>query len=197
MSGKPEIRKAVKAATLKLIESGLAALQEPGIWTEVETLPGFAQARTLLLYSSLPDEVSTLSFIKRWQDYKRIVLPVVDGDHLTLKALPHGNSAAALIPGYMGILEPGPDAETVCADAIDFAVIPGVAFTAPSGSAAPIYRLGRGKGFYDRLLGQLHCPTVGVGFSTQQVSELPVDEWDQALSHLVIGRHIGLSARII
>ena len=40
----------------------------------------FRAAHTVLLYSSLPDEVDTHTFIRRWEGRKRILLPVVVSD---------------------------------------------------------------------------------------------------------------------
>lgn len=47
------------------------------LFQKLEGHPLFLQAHTLLLYHSLPDEVQTHEFIRRWHPYKRIVLPLV------------------------------------------------------------------------------------------------------------------------
>ena len=57
-------------------------------------------------------------------------------------------------------------------DSIDLAIIPGRAFT-PDGC-----RLGRGKGYYDRLLPLLHCPKIGICFSFQILENIPNDTHD-------------------
>ena len=55
---------------------------------------------------------------------------------------------------------------------IDTALVPGMAYDAQG------HRLGRGKGYYDRLLAGLDCRKIGVCFDFQKVSEVPVDVHD-------------------
>jgi len=110
-----------------------------------------------------------------------------------------------LVSGYRGIEEPSVDAPLVVPSDIDLALIPGVAFarwitsgnsvaredsdvisreTAITGNS-DVWRLGRGGGFYDRLLPRLTCPTVGICFSYRVLDTLPLDPWDAPLTHLV------------
>lgn len=69
---------------------------------------------------------------------------------------------------------PFPDPST-----IDFAVIPGVAYDRNGN------RLGRGGGFYDRLIPKLRCTTVGPAFSFQIFDEIPMEEWDVPVSRVI------------
>lgn len=78
------------------------------------------------------------------------------------------------------VLMPQPSAdapalETSLLEQVDLAIIPGRAFTQEGA------RMGRGKGYYDRLIPSLHCPKWGVAFGCQLVKEIPTDEWDQPL----------------
>lgn len=152
-------------------------LEEETVWKRVEALPDFVAAETVLLYCSLPDEVSTTEFIARWHGRKRIILPLVSGNSLLLKEY----FPDRMHSGYKFISEPDADLPDFPASAIGFAVIPGVAFDAEG------YRLGRGKGFYDRLLPSLSCPCVGVCYSCQMVADLPRDSWDIQLTKVVSG----------
>lgn len=61
---------------------------------------------------------------------------------------------------------------------VDLAIIPGRAFT-PQGD-----RMGRGKGYYDRMLSALNCPKWGVAFHCQMVKEIPTDPWDVRLDKI-------------
>jgi 5,10-methenyltetrahydrofolate synthetase len=64
--------------------------------------------------------------------------------------------------------------------AIGTALVPGMAFDAAG------HRLGRGRGYYDRLLPQLHnARTVGVCFPFQRVAEVPTEAHDVTM-HLVV-----------
>ena len=58
---------------------------------------------------------------------------------------------------------------------IDFAIIPGVSFD-KNGN-----RLGRGKGYYDRLLPQLHSYNVGICFDFQVSDEIPTESFDKPM----------------
>ena len=51
----------------------------------IEQLPEFKQAKTILLYHSLPDEVDTSSFLRLWKEDKRLLLPAVKGDNLIIR----------------------------------------------------------------------------------------------------------------
>lgn len=55
---------------------------------------------------------------------------------------------------------------------IDFAIVPGVAFD------RELRRLGRGGGYYDRLLPLMRCTSVGAAFVWQIVDRVPCDPWD-------------------
>ena len=128
------------------------------------------EAKTVLLYHSLPDEVATHDLILNAEAAgKRVLLPVVVGDDLELRLFCRKE---ALREGAFHILEPEGKAFTDYA-AIDVAVIPGVAFTAEGN------RLGRGKGYYDRLLSRLpHVYKIGICWPFQLVNELPAEAHD-------------------
>lgn len=60
-------------------------------------------------------------------------------------------------------------------------LVPGLGFTASN------YRIGYGKGYYDRLLASLpHCPSFGLGFKEQLVESLPIESTDYPVSHLYL-----------
>lgn len=70
--------------------------------------------------------------------------------------------------------DPFPDPST-----IDFAIVPGVAYDRSNN------RLGRGGGYYDRLIPQLRCRTVAPAFSFQIFDEVPMDSWDRPVDVVV------------
>jgi 5-formyltetrahydrofolate cyclo-ligase len=81
-------------------------------------------------------------------------------------------------PGAFGILEPQGDA--VSPAQLDLIVVPGVAFDAKNN------RMGRGKGFYDRLLANLSVPTVGVAYAEQLYLAIPTQPHDIPLNHVIV-----------
>ncbi|MEY2466031.1 MAG: 5-formyltetrahydrofolate cyclo-ligase, partial [Verrucomicrobiota bacterium] len=62
---------------------------------------------------------------------------------------------------------------------LDLILVPGVAFELHG------RRLGRGKGFYDRLLADMRGTTCGVAFDEQIVAEIPVEPHDVHLDYLL------------
>jgi len=155
--------------------------ESKAIWSAIESCEAFRNASTVLLYMNIPGEVETRSFIERWKGRKRIAIPLVKGDRLELKEY----DAHKLTEGYKGILEPSEDAVTVGVSELELAVVPGVAFARlENGRAA---RLGRGGGFYDRLLPALECPCIGVCYSYRLVDTVPTEDWDRSLDGVVTG----------
>ena len=115
----------------------------------LSALPSYRKAATVLWYAAMPSEVATLPAIEAaLAEGKRVAVPWCDGDDLALWRL---ESIAELEPGAWGIPEPvagrrrDPERQVAAAE-IELAVVPGLAFDR-SGR-----RLGRGKGYYDRLL---------------------------------------------
>lgn len=138
------------------------------LFQKLENHPLFLQAHTILLYHSLPDEVQTHEFIKRWHPHKRIVLPLVKGDELELR---YYEGEDSLQTGVFGIKEPtGSLVENL--HEIELSIIPGVAFDR-SGN-----RLGHGKGYYDRTLARLQAYRIGVCFQLQLFPHIPVEATD-------------------
>lgn len=80
----------------------------------------------------------------KWQ---KLYLPRVNGDELDI--LPY--SPESLHKGAFSILEPDGN-ECTDVDTLDLIIVPAVAFDRRGN------RLGRGKGFYDRLLQKAKCP---------------------------------------
>ena len=146
------------------------------IFAQVAALPSFQQAQVVALYAALPDEPQSGEFIAEWCGRKRIVLPRVEGEIMRF----YDYSPEMMASGSFGIDEP--QGECPCpAETIDFMVVPGVGFTAEG------YRMGRGKGFYDRYLSQpdFRATTVGVCFKAQIMEELPLEPHDRVLDFVV------------
>ena len=145
------------------------------IWERIETISGFEDSDIVLLYWSIPGEVDTHEFIRRWHGKKKVVPPRVTGDVLELREY----SPGYMVEGYRGILEPSGEAPLVRADEIGFAIVPGMAFDVRGG------RLGRGKGYYDRLLPSLGCIKAAVAFPHQIVDAVPMERHDVRMDMVI------------
>jgi 5-formyltetrahydrofolate cyclo-ligase len=174
MESKKELRKQIAARKRAQSESTLDALSRD-VLTSLECHPAFREANTILMYHSLPDEVRTWDFVDRWCGSKRILLPVVVGDDLELRLYSGRDS---LRVGAYNILEPvGPVFSDY--DSIDLAVVPGVAFTADG------IRLGRGKGYYDRLLPRIKARKIGICFPFQILHSIPAESFDIRMDEVI------------
>ena len=130
-------------------------------------------SKTILLYYSLPDEVDTHKLIDELAEEKQVLLPVVNGDDLKLRV--YDNDMAE---GSYHIMEPKGD-EYTDYDDIDLVIVPGVAFDKKKN------RLGRGKGYYDRLLPQIKAKKIGVCFGFQIADDIPSEKHDMAMDAVV------------
>lgn len=134
----------------------------------VEGLDEFRLAQTVAAYWPLPGEVDIRDALRRWCLTKTVLLPVVKGDGLLLKRY---DPDATMTAGSFGILEPQGEAHTDYG-LIDVLIVPGVGFDRHCG------RLGRGKGYYDRLLAGVSGTKIGVCFGCRVTEDLPLDSHD-------------------
>lgn len=173
MATKAEIRKDVKRRK-SLLSGERKAEAAYRCFSLLEQCPEFERARNVLVYASLPDEISTDDFIQRWYGRKQLFLPRVNDDDLDI--LPYKPSATAT--GAFGISEPtGSDCRSIAE--MDLVVVPAMAYDRHGN------RLGRGRGFYDRLLRDASCPLVGTVYAVQIVDRVPVEIHDVKV-HIVI-----------
>ncbi len=136
--------------------------------------PFFLQAKKVMLYASLPDEVQTLDFIETWRHQKTIILPTVVGDDIIPVELAEN---VAFAEGDFHIPEPKNHPYT---GNFDLIIVPGMAFDANG------HRLGRGRGYYDRFLAQhpdVH--TIGLCFDFQLLPEIPAEPHDRNIDEII------------
>ncbi len=149
----------------------------------VLSLPEFRAASSVALYSAFRNEVFTeILFQRALQSGKRVAYPRIRQDLLEfVKVTDPGD----LKPGAFGILEPS-GCETLCVRDLDLLVIPGVAFDLQG------YRLGYGKGYYDRVLHGLDEAAVLVGlcYEFQLIANVPAEEHDIHMDLVVTENHI-------
>ncbi len=150
----------------------------------LERTAAFMMSDRILLYHSLPDELSTVEFIDKWNNRKQFYLPRVNG--LNLEILPYAKSRLHL--GAFNIEEPDGD-DTTSIDQIDMVVVPAVAYDRRGN------RVGRGKGYYDRLLNDTRAIKVGVAYDFQLVDEIDAETHDVAVDYVITERGIIRTSR--
>ena len=108
---------------------------------------------------------------------KHILLPRVTGEG-TME-LRRYTGPSDLAQGAYNIMEPTGEVFDNYTD-IDIAVIPGVAFDKDGN------RMGRGKGYYDRLLPKLaNTYKIGICLPFQLVEKIPTDEHDVRMDEVL------------
>ena len=150
---------------------------------QVEQLPQFVGAEVVLAYYSLDDELFTHDFVRRWADRKTMLLPRVAGDSLTVHQY---TDILSMRRGAYGIMEPCTP-EFTDYDAVGLVIVPGVAFDREGN------RLGRGRGYYDRLFANLlpyNIYKVGVCYPFQLVPRVPTELTDVRMDKVFCGQQI-------
>ena len=136
----------------------------------------------MLGYLPLPGEVDIMACLQRWLDGGgRLGVPVVDWSAGTMEAgRLTGLGEACLRTGPHGVREPAAG-DAIPLAALGVVLVPGLAFDDAG------RRLGRGGGFYDRLLAELPAETrrIGVCFDEQRVDVIPVEQHDQCVDVVV------------
>lgn len=143
----------------------------------------FRHAGSVALYSPIHGEVFTEGlFDVCRQEGRTLAYPRVRGEQLDFVQVEQRHELA---PGGFGVLEPT-GSLPVLPSALDLIVVPGVAF---DGSG---FRLGYGKGFYDRALHAKSSTAVlvGVCFELQLVDVLPAESHDIRMNMVVTEERI-------
>lgn len=168
-----------KAGFRKLARENVRALSEAQRKTfsasacaAVALMKEFAAADTVLVYKPIREECSpgAITALARAAG-KRTAFPLCLPDNRL--ALYIASTDADFVTGAYGIQEPDPRrCVAVEAAEIDFAVIPGMAFD------RSCKRLGRGAGYYDRLLENFHGVKVGFAYDCQIFDSVPACDHD-------------------
>ena len=175
-SDKSELRYKMKSLRLIMPETERRRAAEE-VFDRLEKTAAFLMADRIMMYHSLPDELDTRAFLKKWSDKKRFYLPRVNG--VDLEVLPYEETRLEL--GSFHIEEPTGKDVTDPSE-IEMVVVPAVAYDRKG------KRLGRGKGFYDRFLKNIKATKVGVGYEFQLVDELPAEPHDIPMD-IVVTQH--------
>ncbi|HIZ26994.1 5-formyltetrahydrofolate cyclo-ligase [Barnesiella sp. An55] len=178
MHDKRQLRQEIKQLKRALTPAERESLSQR-ICAAVESLPGFDRVSHLMLYHALPDEVDTQWLLSRWSETKQLYLPVVNGDDIVVARYGRG----PVRQGAYGIWEPA-DATAIDPSQLEWIVVPGVAFD------RAMNRLGRGKGYYDRLLQQISARKIGICYGLQLLDEIPAEPHDIKMDLIVTENNI-------
>ena len=170
---KKQLRKEIREAKKCQLAEKLVTYSST-LFEHIEKHPRFIASKTILCYHSLGDEVQTHGFVEKWHTLKKILLPVVQGDILVLR---HYTGKDCLKEGAFKIEEPEGENYTRFHE-IEFSLIPGMSFDRHGN------RLGRGKGYYDKLLPLLHSYNIGICYQFQARENIPTEPFDQPMDEV-------------
>ncbi len=173
---KKDLRKTIRLLKNRLTESE-KILHASSVHKQLEENPIFQEAQSILFYWSMDDELPTQAFIEEIYEAKDIYLPVIKGNDLEVVRY---TGKHCLVPGEKyGIPEPSGkklEDESI----IDLVIVPGVAFDKQNN------RMGRGAGYYDRILSRVpRAKKIALAFDFQMVESVPVEAHDVPMDLII------------
>jgi 5-formyltetrahydrofolate cyclo-ligase len=176
---KAALRRDIRAALHKISATARAAASAQ-LCARVKEQPFWNNAASVLFFAPLPDEPNVWPLLEETAaGGKLAALPCFVAADRSYAARRVQNPRGEIVLGQFGIREP----KSCCAEMdlrrLDLILVPGVAFDL-SGR-----RLGRGRGFYDRLLVETPGLKCGVAFEEQIAGEAPAGAHDQRMDFIL------------
>jgi len=141
-----------------------AVLREQSVWKN---------ARAVLFYAPLAGEIDLSPMLEDGLGAGKVIaLPRFASETGAYEACRIRGAAGDCAPGKFGISEPTTQCAPFPLKQLDLVLVPGLGFDSAG------HRLGRGQGFYDRLLGQIGGIKCGVAFDQQIVERIPGEKHD-------------------
>lgn len=183
-----EVKKNLRARYRQFRER-LGAEQKLGLDSTIQSrllaLNEYAKAETVFTYVSKQIEVDTIALIKAaLANHKQVAVPRCVPDTYDMEFY-YITSLEDLEKGTFGVMEPNiVKCRLVPADAIGLCIVPGLSFDAQG------YRLGYGKGYYDRFLAEFQGDTVGICYAGCVQWNLPHGYYDKPVDILITEKYI-------
>lgn len=176
---KTALRKEIRAALQKFSPAArnaasaqlCARLKEQAFWQS---------AASVLFFAPLADEPDVWPLLEETAPGGKIAaLPRFEPADQTYVACRIQKPRSEIALGQFGIREPRSDCAEIGLGRLDLILVPGVAFDAGG------RRLGRGRGFYDRLLAETPGLKCGVAFDEQITGEVPAGGRDEPMNFIL------------
>ncbi len=144
----------------------------------------FEKAEQVLVFASSPEEFDTRYIIERCRlKYKRVFYPRCidcDGNMEFFKV----DSVGDLEVGMRGILEPKQTCKPYKYKQNDIVIVPALSVDKSQ------YRIGYGKGYYDRFLKNFNGVSICPCYSILCTEHLPADEYDIKVSYVATDKEV-------
>lgn len=158
--------------------SGELAEASRAICERIRSQDQWRQAKTVLLYAALVGEPDLQPLMAvAIEERKTVALPRYDGSSAYEAC--HITKEARLVDGRFGVREPSQECPVCPLNELDLALVPGIGFSLNG------CRLGRGKGYFDRMLSGVDGWKCGVAFDWQVTVEIPTEPHDIRLNSIV------------
>jgi len=172
---KTDLRRRLRAESERF-SPGERAAASAQICQRLKAQSLWQRAESILFYSPMPDEPNIQPLlVEALAAGKIATLPRYSALDQHYHACRVADLEAELQTGAFGIQEPAEACAIFDLKKLDLVLVPGIGF-ALSG-----FRLGRGKGYYDRLLAQIAGFKCGVAFDWQLTVEIPAEPHDVCL----------------
>lgn len=166
-----------RASTFSPVERAEASAR---ICDRLKQQPVWSAARAVFCFAPLPGETDIWPLLSAALRLgKLLALPRYSRSDDTYLPYQVTDLEWDLQPGHFGIREPSPACPRFALDRLDLTLVPGVGFGLNGG------RLGRGKGYYDRMLARISGWKCGVAFDWQVIPEVPLEPHDVRMDYLL------------
>lgn len=184
-----------KNSNLALVAQRLASLTEEELlekYNKIEhklfEFANFMEAHLAFLYTPVSNEIPTEGIIKKaLQIEKGLVLPVFTDAKNAINLYKISNYDRDLVLSADGILEPDIEkCKKVSLDAIDIAIIPGLAFDDKGG------RIGFGNNFYTKMITRLPetCRKISLAYEEQVVDQIQMESRKYTVDIIITDQRI-------
>jgi len=145
------------------------------IYQKVINNKDILSSKTLLIYISINSEVDTIKIINYFLYAKNIAVPkIIDNDMFFC----YVTNLNDLTPGKYNI--PEPTNENIVTDFDNaICIVPGICYDKEN------YRIGYGKGYYDRFLSKNKIKTIGLCYKECMIEKIDNDKYDYKIDEVI------------
>ena len=174
---KSDLRQQVRAALVK-ISPAVRAVESIELCERLKAQ--IPSAHTILFFAPLPNELDVWPMMEMSLALgTNCALPFFDAEKKSYGAKLLKTLATDIVIGKFGVREPAPSCAEISLNRFDLTLVPGMAFDLSG------HRLGRGRGFYDRLLQMVSGIKCGVAYDFQLLENISTEPHDAKVDFIL------------
>lgn len=145
------------------------------IYQKVINNKDILSSKTLLIYISINSEIDTIKIINYFLNTKNIAVPKIIDNNMYFCYITNLND---LTPGKYNI--PEPTNENIVTDFDNaICIVPGICYDKKN------YRVGYGKGYYDKFLSKNKIKTIGLCYKECMIEKIDNDKYDYKIDEVI------------